>query len=95
MKGRLAGLLRVVENKYYIDEAYQWVIDRVVLVVSGFIAWLDRAVVNDVGVNGPADLVRWTGIKLRLHITGQVYSYALAMALGLIALAIIWWLQSA
>ena len=95
VKGRWAGLLRVVENKYYIDEAYQWVIDRVVLVVSGFIAWLDRAVVNDVGVNGPADLVRWTGIKLRLHITGQVYSYALAMALGLIVLAIIWWLQSA
>ena len=95
VKGRWAGLLRVVENKYYIDEAYQWVIDRVVLAVSGFVAWLDRAVVNDVGVNGPADLVRWTGIKLRLHITGQVYSYALAMALGLIALAIIWWLQSA
>ena len=95
VKSRWAGLRRVVENKYYIDEAYQWAIDRVVLVVSGFIAWLDRAVVNDVGVNGPADLVRWTGIKLRLHITGQVYSYALAMALGLIALAIIWWLQSA
>ena len=95
MKRRLAALLRVVENKYYLDEAYQWAIDRVVLVVSGFIAWLDRAVVNDVGVNGPADLVRWTGVKLRLHVTGKVYSYALAMALGLIALAVFWWLRSA
>ena len=94
MKGRFAWLLRVVANKYYIDETYQWAIDRVALALSGLVAWLDRAVVNDVGVNGPADLVRWTGLKLRLHVTGHVSSYALAMALGLIALALVWWLRS-
>ncbi len=91
---RFSGLLKVVENEYYLDEAYQWGVDRVVLVFSGFIAWLDRAVVNDVGVNGPANLVRHLGVALRRHVTGYVYSYALAMALGLIALAIFWWVQS-
>ena len=95
VRGRFAGLLRVAENKYYVDEFYQWGIDRLVLTFSGFIAWLDRAVVNDVGVNGPANLVRHLGVALRLHVTGHVYSYALAMALGLIALAIFWWIQSA
>ncbi len=94
IRGRCSGLLKVVENKYYLDEAYQWGVDRVVLVVSGFVAWLDRAVVNDVGVNGPANLVRHLGVALRLHVTGHVYSYALAMALGLIGLAIFWWIQS-
>ena len=89
---RFAGILKVVENKYYFDEIYQWTVDRVVLVVAGFIAFFDRAIVNDVGINGPADVVRWAGIKLRLHVTGHLYSYALAMVLGTVGLGIFWWL---
>jgi NADH-quinone oxidoreductase subunit L len=89
-----AGILRVVENKYYFDEVYQWTVDHVALVFSRFIAFFDRAVVNDVVVNGPADTIRHIGNALRLHVTGYVYSYALAMALGLIALAIFWWLRA-
>ena len=89
-----AGILRVVENKYYFDEAYQWTVDHVALVFSRFIAFFDRAVVNDVGVNGPANTIRHIGVALRLHVTGHVYSYALAMALGLIALAVVWWLRA-
>ena len=91
---RFSGLLRVVENKYYVDELYQWGIDRVVLSLSRFVAWVDRALVNDVGINGPAEVTRALGHGLRRHVTGYVYSYALAMALGLIALAIFWWLVS-
>ena len=89
---RFAAILRVVENKYYFDEVYQWAIDRVVLVVANFIGFFDRAIINDVGINGPADAVRRLGITLRLHVTGHLYSYALAMALGTIALGISWWL---
>jgi NADH-quinone oxidoreductase subunit L len=91
---QLAPLVRIVEDKYYIDEMYQWGVDRVVLVFSAFIALFDRAVVNDVAVNGPANTVRRLGVTLRLHITGHVYSYALAMVLGAIGLAIFWWVQS-
>ncbi len=91
---RFAAALRVVERRYYVDEAYQWTIDRVVLTVSAALAFFDRAVVNDVAVNGPADIVRKAGIALRLHVTGHVYSYALAVALGVIGLAIFWWLRS-
>ena len=93
-RDRLAPIVRVVENRYYVDESYQWVIDRVVLTVSAALAFFDRAVVNDVGVNGPADVVRKAGVALRLHVTGHVYSYALAVALGVIGLAIFWWLRS-
>ena len=89
---RFAGILKVVENKYYFDEIYQWTVDRVVLVVAGFIAFFDRAIVNDVGINGPADVVRWLGTTLRLHVTGHLYSYALAMVLGTVGLGIFWWL---
>ena len=89
---KFAPILRIVENKYYFDEIYQWTIDKIVLVFARFIAFLDRAVVNDVGINGPADAVRRLGIALRLHVTGHLYSYALAMTLGVIGLGIFWWL---
>ena len=91
---RFGAILRVVENKYYFDEIYQWTIDRIVLVVANFIGFFDRAIVNDVGINGPADVVRWAGIKLRLHVTGHLYSYALAMVLGTVGLGIFWWLYT-
>ncbi len=92
VRARFAPILRVVENKYYFDEIYQWTIDRVVLVVANFIVFFDRAIINDVGVNGPADVVRRFGITLRLHVTGHLYSYALAMVLGMLGLGIFWWL---
>ena len=91
---RFAPILRVVENKYYFDEIYQWTIDQIVLRVADFVGFFDRAGVNDVGVNGPADVVRRIGIALRLHVTGHLYSYALAMVLGTVALGIFWWLKT-
>ena len=93
-RSRFAPILKVVENKYYFDEVYQWTVDRVVLVFSGFIAYFDRAIVNDIAVNGPADLVRKFGTVLRLHVTGHVYSYTLGMALGSIGLGVFVWLRS-
>ncbi|MDA1218219.1 MAG: NADH-quinone oxidoreductase subunit L [Chloroflexi bacterium] len=95
IRGRLSWPVSLAENKYYIDELYQFVIDRVVLTLAAFIGFFDRAVVNDVAVNGPANLVRHLGVTLRLHVTGHVYSYALAMTLGAIVLALVWWMQSA
>ena len=63
-----------------------------VLVVARFVAFFDRAIINDVGINGPADAVRHLGFVLRLHVTGHLYSYALAMVLGMVGLGIFWWL---
>jgi len=94
VRARLAPALRVVENKYYFDEVYQWTIDHVVFVFAAFIAFFDRAVINDVAVNGPADAVRRLGVTLRLHVTGHVYSYTLAMVLGSAGLAIFIWLRT-
>ncbi|MCH8106996.1 MAG: NADH-quinone oxidoreductase subunit L [Chloroflexi bacterium] len=93
-RNRFQVVLKVVENKYYFDEAYQWVVDRVVLVFSGFIALFDRVVINDVLVMVPSNAVRRLGIILRLHVTGKVYNYALAMVIGTVGLAIFWWLRS-
>ena len=93
VRARSAGILKVIENKYYFDEVYQWTIDRLVLVFSRFIAYFDRAIINDIMVNGPADVTRKFGIALRVHVPGHVYSYTLAMALGSIGLGIFVWLR--
>ena len=90
-KARFTGLLKVAEAKYYVDEVYQFAIDRVILTFSGMLAWFDRVVVNDSGVNGPANALRFAGIKLRLHVTGRIYNYTLVMVLGLIFLGLLWW----
>tara|TARA_Y100000758_G_scaffold270971_1_gene213196 strand:- start:79 stop:669 length:591 start_codon:yes stop_codon:yes gene_type:complete len=94
LNGKLSVILRLIENKYYIDQGYQWVIDKIVLGIANLIGYLDRVVVNDIGVNGPARIIRVIGISFRLHITGNVYSYALGMVIGTIGLVIFWWSQS-
>ena len=94
-KRRFAGALKVVGNKYYLDDLYQWTVDRVVLVFSRFIALFDRIVINDTAVDGVGQSVRRTGMGLRYHVTGRVYTYALGMAVGGVLVAIFWWATTA
>ena len=88
---RYAVVHRVLVNKYYIDDFYQWVINRVALVLAAFVAVFDRTVVNDIGVNGPSITVMLSALRARYVQTGRMYNYAAAMVLGVIALALIWW----
>ena len=89
---RFGRVHRLLVNKYYLDDLYQWVIDRVVLVFSRAVALFDRVVVNDGGVDGTADTVRTSGHRIRHVETGMVYNYALAMVLGVVVIALFWWL---
>ena len=90
-RARFGFPLKVAEAKYYVDEVYQLAIDKVILAFSGVLASFDRIVVNDTGVNGPANVLRAFGIKLRLHVTGRVYNYTLVMAVGVVFLGLLWW----
>ena len=90
--GRDSRVVRLLENKYYLDEAYQWVIDRIALAFSRFVALFDRVVVNDTGVDGPAWSVMLSAVRMRLVQTGRLYNYGLVMALGVVGLAMLWWL---
>ncbi|MBM3946405.1 MAG: NADH-quinone oxidoreductase subunit L [SAR202 cluster bacterium] len=92
---RFAWAHRVLENKYYMDAAYQWVIDHVVLAVGNFVALFDRIVVNDTGVNGTGASVVASGVRLRRHVTGLLANYALGIAAGAVAAAVILWIMTA
>ena len=89
---RYSFVHRLLVNKYYLDNIYQWAIDHVVFVFSNFVAKFDRVVVNDGGVNGTANTVRNSGFRIRYLETGLLYNYALGMVLGVMAVGLFWWL---
>ena len=94
VRTRFPAVQRVLENKYYVDAMYQWAIDHVVLVAGRFVALFDRVVVNDTGVNGAGASVVASGMRLRTHVTGLLANYALGIAVGAVAVAIVMWLMT-
>ncbi len=85
----IPGPYNLVKNKFYFDEMYQWLIDRVILVVAYGVAWFDRHVVNDTGVDGFSSLLNYTGFRLKFAQTGKIPNYALAIVIGVLTLAVI------
>ncbi|MCY3888118.1 MAG: NADH-quinone oxidoreductase subunit L [Chloroflexi bacterium] len=75
----------LVQNKFYMDDLYQAAIDRLVLPAGRAVAVFDRVVVNDTGINGPADFTRYGASWMRYHVTGRIPDYALFMVLGIAA----------
>ena len=82
------GLYQLIRNKFYFDELYQAGIDRGVLGFSYVVSWFDRYVVNDTGVDGSAQVTGFSGGVLKYLQTGRVPNYAMAIALGVVGLAI-------
>jgi NADH-quinone oxidoreductase subunit L len=78
---------RLLANRYYIDDAYQWVIDRIVLTLGRIVAWFDRNIVNDTAVDGSAGLGVFAGFGMKFLETGKLPNYALAIVAGVIGLA--------
>ena len=75
----------LLKHRYFVDEAYDWLIDNLVMKVSAGIAWFDRHVV-DGAVNGVAWMTNRSGSRLRYLQTGQVQNYALVIFGGVIVL---------
>jgi len=80
----LPGAYRWLYNKYYFDEAYQWLIDHVVLAISALMATFDRKVVNDGMVDHTGQAPVGLGARLRYLETGRVYTYAFAFVIGIV-----------
>ncbi|MBX7111949.1 MAG: NADH-quinone oxidoreductase subunit L [Dehalococcoidia bacterium] len=76
-------------NRYYMDDLYQAIINRVVLGAAAVIALFDKRVVNESGIDGGAQSVSWFGFRLKFLQTGKIPNYALAMAVGVVALALV------
>jgi NADH-quinone oxidoreductase subunit L len=80
---------RLLFNRFYIDEIYQWVINNIVLVLGRILAWFDRNIVNDTGVDGSAVMGYLAGFELKFLETGKLPNYALAIAAGVVIISIV------
>ena len=83
------NVYEMVQRKFYFDDLYQFFIDRVVLGLSYVVSWFDRFAVNDTGVDGSASMTHYTGFLLKHLQTGRVPNYAMAIAVGVVALTLI------
>jgi NADH-quinone oxidoreductase subunit L len=77
-----SGLYSLLVKKYYFDDLYQWIVNRIVLAVAALVAVFDRQVVNDSGVDGAGKITVLSGLGLRYHVTGKLYNYALIFLVG-------------
>ena len=93
LPARAAASLKPVHallvNKYYLDDFYQVIIDRVVLASSRVLAWFDRNIVNDTGVDGSGQITKFLSYLLKFQQTGRLPNYALAIVIGVVALALV------
>ena len=83
---RFANVHRLLLNKYYVDEAYDAVVVRPLMVAADWLwrVWDTRVI--DRLVNGTARIVQAGGLFLRFWQTGNVQAYALSLSLGAIVL---------
>jgi NADH-quinone oxidoreductase subunit L len=80
-------LYQLFLHRFYIDEAYQVAIDKIVLAAGQVVAWFDRAVVNDAGVQGTGEATEYLGFLGKFTQTGKIPNYALAIVIGVVVIA--------
>jgi NADH-quinone oxidoreductase subunit L len=83
---RLPVLHRLLLNKWYVDEIYDWVIVKPLAAVSRFLWKVVDTFVIDGAINAGAFLTELTGDVGRFSTTGNVRNYALYFFLGVIFL---------
>ncbi len=83
-------LYNIFYRKYFIDELYQDIIVKKVL-LGGIFAGMQKVdtYVVDGAVNGAAKLTNATGRALRQAQSGQVQAYAIVIGIGIVAIALV------
>ncbi|MDP1623340.1 MAG: NADH-quinone oxidoreductase subunit L [Bacteroidales bacterium] len=76
--------VKLIRKKYYIDELYDLIISKPILLISRFFHDVVELRFIDRMVNGVGNMVVWTGSTLRYIQTGNVGFYMFIMILGII-----------
>ena len=81
-------LYMLLYNKYYIDNFYGWLFEKVMVLSGRMFDWLDHYIIDGM-FNGFAKLLSYAGKKLRLTQTGYLQSYALVIFTAIIVIVIV------
>ena len=82
VKNTLRGLWTLVENKYYCDEIYLWIVKYVQGTIAAFCELFDRWILQRLGIGGLATTTGLLGRTVRLLQTGSIQGYAFLFGLG-------------
>jgi NADH-quinone oxidoreductase subunit L len=85
----LTGLKKWISNKFYLDELYDTVIVKPVMILSDLFMVLVDKLIIDLAVNAVAWIVGVTGRGMRLIQTGNTGFYIFAMVLSMVVLFVI------
>ncbi len=88
-EGEAAGLGKVLQNKWYVDELYQSIVVKPLMSFSAFLNNVIEKKGIDGLVNGVGKAVHYGSRQLRLLQSGQVALYVLLMVIGMLVLFII------
>jgi NADH-quinone oxidoreductase subunit L len=90
---RFHGLYHAVVDKYWVDELYDAIFVKPLIVISGVVFWrgIDQGVI-DATLNGSADGARELSDNVRHMQSGNLRSYAGWIALGaaLVIIYMVW-----
>ncbi len=92
--GQESGFGKVLENKWYMDEAYDGAVVKPVNGLAGFFKNVIEKSGIDGLVNGTGRFVQYSSRQLRLLQSGQVGNYILFMVLSIVVLFIVFWNQA-
>ena len=85
---RFPGVYKVLQNKYYIDELYLWLIHNVMDGLGKVLYWFDIVVIDGI-VNGIALITRGSAKTLRRTSTGQLQTYAMVFFFAVVVLYLV------
>jgi len=84
LPAKLGALARGMRNRFYFDEVYEFLIRLTHDAVARLADWLDRWIVAGLAVRGTHGTIELMGRALRLLQTGNLQTYALLFALGVV-----------
>jgi NADH-quinone oxidoreductase subunit L len=82
VKAALGKLWTWVENKYYFDELYSWIVKYVQGTIATACEWFDRWILQRLGIGGLSVGTGLVGRTVRLLQTGNISGYAFLVGLG-------------
>ncbi|MBI3804773.1 MAG: NADH-quinone oxidoreductase subunit L [Nitrospirae bacterium] len=86
---RFPFIHRTLQNKYYFDELYFWMIKHIQGGIALICNWVEEWVVINFVVNGFASLTAWFGATLRLSETGRLQTYLMIFITGVISVILL------
>jgi NADH-quinone oxidoreductase subunit L len=77
---------KIVENKFYFDEAYLWLVRVVQQNFADACAWFEKSILVQTVVDGISDVTKWFGRMVQHLLDGHLHRYVTLALFGIVAI---------